>query len=68
MIKPNEGSVDRAVRIVVGLVALFLAYSSLTGVVQIIAYIIGVIALITGIVGFCGLYAVLGINTLPKKK
>ena len=62
----NEGTVDRIIRIVLGLVFLLLAMFSFVGAVQIIFYIIGAVALITGIVGFCGLYKILGINTCSK--
>jgi hypothetical protein len=68
MIKPNEGQMDRIIRIVVGVVALLAGFFFQTGLLQIIAYVIGVAALITGLVGFCGLYAVLGISTCPMKK
>jgi general stress protein CsbA len=68
--KANEGSVDRIVRLVLGVILILAAYlsgqcSTLTWVVG----IVGAIALITGAIGWCGLYAVLGINTckVPKK-
>lgn len=69
----NEGSVDRIVRIVLGVVLIAVAYSIGQGqcsALPAVLGIVGVVALITGIVGWCGLYAVLGINTckLPKKE
>ncbi|GGD34085.1 YgaP family membrane protein [Sinisalibacter lacisalsi] len=66
MIKTNEGTIDRVLRIILGgalITGYFLnpegAYSWL--------YWLGVIPLATGIVGWCGLYAVLGINTCKMK-
>ena len=62
-IKPNEGTIDRIVRIIIGIIGLLIGFTILSGTAQIIAYVIGVIGLITGIVGYCGLYTILGINT-----
>ena len=67
MLKPNEGSVDRVVRIVLGIILLSLTFLNLTGTAQIIAGVAGGISLITGLVGFCGLYKILGISTIGKK-
>lgn len=55
----NEGTIDRAVRIVLGLALLALVFvgpSSWLGLV-------GVIPLVTGIAGFCPLYRMLGVRT-----
>jgi hypothetical protein len=60
----NEGSMDRTIRILVGLGLLSLTVvgpESMLG-------LIGIVPLATGIVGFCPLYRVFGIQTcsLPK--
>jgi uncharacterized membrane protein HdeD (DUF308 family) len=69
MLKQNESSTDRIIRVVIGIVILLAGAFWLTGLIQTIAYVVGVIALITGIIGFCGLYALLGISTkLVNKK
>jgi len=60
----NEGTVDRAMRIIVGAALIGLAY---TGTVGAWGYI-GVIPLITGAVGMCPLYSLMGINTCPMKR
>ncbi|GAB4207894.1 MAG: DUF2892 domain-containing protein [Tibeticola sp.] len=62
--KTNEGTIDRALRIIVGLVLLGLAY---TGTVGAWGWI-GVVPLATGLMGWCPLYTLLGINTCPMKK
>jgi len=67
MPKPNEGKMDRTIRIVLGVVLLGLTLFSLTGVAQIAAGIAGAVAMVTGMVGFCGLYKILGISTLEKR-
>jgi len=68
MFKKNEGSTDRVIRVVIGLVALITGLFFLTGTMQVVSLIVGVIALITGAIGFCGLYALVGISTCPIKK
>lgn len=60
----NEGTLDRSIRIVLGLVLLSLVF---IGPQTPWAWI-GIVPLITGIVGFCPLYKVIGLNTCPLKK
>jgi hypothetical protein len=55
----NEGILDRAIRVVVGLVLISLVFvgpATPWGLV-------GIVPLLTGIVGFCPMYRVLGIRT-----
>lgn len=68
MIKPNEGKIDRLVRVTVGVMLIALGYSTLTGTIQTVAYVVGIAGIVTGSLGFCGLYTLLGINTCPTKK
>jgi len=60
----NESNIDRAVRIVLGLV---LAYAFtqgyLSGLANIAMLLVGIILLITGILGHCTVYSILGIRT-----
>lgn len=55
----NEGTVDRVVRIVLGLAMLSLVFIG----PQTVWGWIGVIPLMTGFLGICPLYRVLGLNT-----
>jgi Inner membrane protein YgaP-like, transmembrane domain len=58
----NEGGVDRAVRVVIGIVLL-----SLTVVGPKTWWgLIGILPLATGLMGSCLLYSLLGIDTRPK--
>jgi Protein of unknown function (DUF2892) len=60
----NEGSLDRAVRVVAGLVLLSLVFvgpKSLWG-------LIGLVPLATGLLGSCPAYTLLGIRTCPASK
>lgn len=67
LITPNEGPLDRMIRLVIGIVLIGAAFFSLNGYLQIGAYVAGVVSLATGITGFCGLYTLLGTNTCPRK-
>lgn len=60
----NEGSLDRAARVVVGLAVLSLVF---IGPQTPWAWF-GLVPVITGLVGFCPVYSLLGIRTcaLPK--
>jgi hypothetical protein len=62
--KPNEGTIDRALRVAVGVLLLALTLTHTIGVWG----WIGVVPLLTGAIGWCPLYTVLGINTCPMKK
>jgi hypothetical protein len=58
----NEGTLDRAVRIIAGLGILSLAVA---GPQSPLGYL-GLIPLATGLIGFCPLYRVLGWSTARK--
>ncbi|WP_374283649.1 DUF2892 domain-containing protein [Novosphingobium sp.] len=55
----NEGTIDRALRVIAGIVLIVMA---LRGMYTPWTWI-GVVPLLTGLVGMCPLYSVLGINT-----
>ena len=65
----NEGTADRAIRVVLGIVLIALAWFALGfgTLFGIIAGIIGAIALLTGLVGFCPAYRLVGIRTCSVK-
>ncbi len=60
----NEGSIDRALRVIVGLGILSLAFIG----PQTPWAFIGIVPVLTGLVGWCPAYTLLGINTCPVKK
>ena len=62
--KTNEGTIDRVIRVILGLGVLFLAF---IGPKSPWAYI-GIVPIVTGFVGFCPAYALLGIKTCPLNK
>jgi hypothetical protein len=60
----NEGTIDRAIRIVLGLGLLSLVF---VGPQSPLGYL-GLVPLATGLIGFCPLYKVLGLSTCPAPK
>ena len=59
----NEGTLDRGLRVVIGLALLAIVFVG----PQTPWGWIGVVPLLTGLVGFCPLYKVLGLSTCPLK-
>jgi hypothetical protein len=63
----NVGGVDRAIRLLIGLGLLLLAFLALDGTAR---WVVGGIALVpigTGLVRFCPLWAMLGITTCRNR-
>ena len=60
----NEGTLDRTIRIVIGLALLTLTIAG----PRTLLGLIGVVPLLTGIVGFCPLYRLVGIRTCPMPR
>lgn len=67
MFKTNEGTIDRALRTIVGLalLSLFFIYPDASW-----RYwtLIGLVPLATGLMGWCPLYTALGMSTCPVKR
>jgi hypothetical protein len=64
---PNVGSIDRILRLVVGLLIAGLGYTMLAGVWALVAAGIGAVMALTALVGFCPAYTILGINTCRRR-
>jgi len=62
--KVNVGGLDRAIRVIVGLVLIGL---TLTGTIGVWGWL-GVLPLATGLFRTCPAYTLLGMNTCPMKK
>lgn len=63
----NVGSLDRIIRIVIGLALLAGFFLDSTARYRWL-YLLGVLPLATGLFGVCGLYSLLGINTCPLRR
>lgn len=68
MFARNEGTLDRALRVLVGLglLAWFLADNG--GGALHYAKLIGLVPLATGLLGSCPVYSLLGVSTCPVKQ
>ncbi|MFA6063171.1 MAG: DUF2892 domain-containing protein [Gallionella sp.] len=62
--KQNEGTIDRALRVIAGLALIGLTATDAIGAWG----WIGVVPLLTGIIGICPAYSIIGLNTCPMKK
>ncbi len=67
MFRKNEGTLDRALRILAGL-ALLAAFFAMPEASYRWAFLIGLVPLATGLIGSCPLYSILGISTCPVRK
>jgi len=60
----NEASWDRALRVVLGVVLLYLGWAGIvTGTAGTVFKIAGFLPLLTGLIGWCPAYRLLGIST-----
>ena len=55
----NEGTLDRILRVVAGLVLLSLVFVG----PQTLWGLVGIVPLLTGLAGYCPAYSILGVNT-----
>ncbi|MBK8793789.1 MAG: DUF2892 domain-containing protein [Holophaga sp.] len=62
----NVGSIDKAIRVLVGLGLLSLFYF-LDGNARYLG-LIGLVPLLTAVMSFCPIYTLLGLSTCPTKK
>jgi hypothetical protein len=60
----NEGTIDRALRVLVGLILISLVFVG----PQTVWGWVGIVPLLTGIIGFCPAYRIFGLSTCPMKR
>ncbi len=64
MFKANEATWDRVVRVILGIVFLYLGFGGVVGgTLGIILDIVGIVALVTGLLGYCPAYSLLKFRT-----
>lgn len=67
----NEGNLDRALRIIIGLALIGLVFTNTTKLLGWNLGLwgwIGIVPLATGLTGWCPAYTLLGINSCPMKR
>lgn len=64
---PNVGTIDRAVRALLGVALLYLAFFSglpaFVGTLKYVAAVAGVVMLVTAVVRVCPIYSIFGLRT-----
>ncbi len=68
MFATNEGTLDRALRILAGLALLAWFFLDQGAGFWHYAKLIGVVPLLTGLIGSCPVYSIFGISTCPMKR
>lgn len=64
MFKTNEATWDRVVRVILGIVFLYLGFGGVVGgTLGIILDIVGIVALVTGLIGYCPAYSLFKFRT-----
>lgn len=64
MFSMNESMLDRGLRVVLGLVLLYLGWGGIVGgTLGVVLQYLGFIPLLTGIIGWCPLYTLFGLRT-----
>jgi len=62
IMKLNESNADRVIRVVVGLVLGYFAFTT-AGALSVVLWILAAVLVVTGAIGFCPLYRLLGFST-----
>jgi hypothetical protein len=66
--KKNMGNADRIIRLLVAAAITILFFTNIiTGTVGIVLLVLAAIFVLTSLVGFCPIYAIIGMNTCPKR-
>jgi hypothetical protein len=68
MFTQNVGSLDRIVRVVLGLALIIVGFFVLGGTAGIVIGVIGFIPLLTGLTGWCPLYLLFHLSTRNQPK
>jgi hypothetical protein len=61
--KVNESTIDRVIRLIIGVVLIAAGYFFATGVGSIVLYVLGAVMLFTAATGFCLIYKLFGAST-----
>jgi len=59
----NESKVDRLIRVILGLVFLYLAFFITTDGLSLVLYVLAILMILSAITGFCALYKIFKFST-----
>ena len=59
----NEGTIDRVIRVILGLAMLYVGFFAMTGIWGTVVGVLGLVPLITGAISFCPIYTLIGGGT-----
>jgi hypothetical protein len=66
--KKNMGNADRIIRLLAAAAMTILFFTNIiTGTIGIVLLVLAAIFVLTSLVGFCPIYAMIGVNTCPKR-
>lgn len=67
MFKINEANWDRVVRVISGIILLYVGFGGVVaGTLGTVLGIVGALAVVTGLIGFCPMYALIKFSTNKK--
>ena len=66
--KKNVGSIDRIIRFIVALVAIWAGYSLVSNPWNYVLYIVAIIMVVTAFISTCPIWLITGINTIKSTK
>ncbi|MCF6207956.1 MAG: DUF2892 domain-containing protein [Ghiorsea sp.] len=64
--KENVGTVDRALRVVIGIALALAGWLGAGGALGIILIVVGLVLIVTGLMSSCPIYSVAGLNTVEE--
>ena len=65
--KSNVGSLDRILRIIIGIVlAVLYLKGTVTGGAGVALLVVGLVLIVTALIKWCPIWKVLGVNTCPR--
>ncbi len=64
--KENVGTVDRALRVVLGIALALAGWLGAGGALGIILIVVGLVLIVTGLMSSCPIYSVAGLNTVEE--
>ncbi len=65
--KENVGTVDRSLRVMIGVAFLMAGWLGSGGALGIVLIVVGLVLTVTGLLSSCPIYSVVGLNTVEEE-